>query len=67
MGAQVAESVNNLTIFLVVYSEGNAAVRQDPSTENARTKIITMGRIKKTVEINDTPRISAFIAGFVTR
>src|SRR5688572_12296130 len=51
----------------VVYSDGNAAVRHDPSTENASTKIIAIGRIRKTVDTSATANTTTFIPEFVTR
>src|SRR5262249_51934236 len=51
---------NSRTKFAMVYCDGNAALRQEPLTENAKRKIIAIGSTTNIVDPIATTKITAF-------
>src|SRR5262249_39083787 len=59
--------VNKPAKFCSVYWDGSGAVRQDPFTENAKRKIIAIGRTRKIVETEATITSTVCNSRLVTR
>src|SRR5262249_16154856 len=67
MGSHDAGFENRPRKLSSVYLDGNGAVRHEPFTENASTKIIAMGNVRKIVENSAVISTTAFASGRVTR